>query len=420
MEKIRLHNQHLPILVVDDGSGALSACLFRHWHSSWLSGFDPSKESGKGAAIKTALTEVLTNQPAVEFMVTIDSDGQHEYRYDGLLSKGPSPSRQYYLGTRSLAKKCPLRSKFGNILTRNILRLATGLAIEDSQTGLRVSLGNWRQICWRSQVSALNMKRGCWSKPRNGVADSLATDRHHLYWRKCLFHFRSWQIPSLSIASFWSICFHLWSPFCRCDRLCVIDPFLVCHRSVLHRDRFVGCPLDFGDRQLLHQSRACFWSTDKEQYAAVFLLVIIQILLSSFLVYLIYLILPIGDSVLLKIGVDCLLFSLVTMCKNVIFKEWLRWNKNVCLGRKSRLLSGVCLSLIYLSWRGCIHCHGTSLGLPCCLVCCFGAVRSYRTLQVCCWFGTKSKAFEKPIVPEADYPAIDVLIATIMKKCRFY
>ncbi len=42
--------------------------------------------------------------------------------------------------------------------------------------------------------------------------------------------------------------------FCRCDRLCVIDPFLVCHRSVLHRDRFAGGPIDFGDRQLLHQS----------------------------------------------------------------------------------------------------------------------------------------------------------------------
>ena len=40
------------------------------------------------------------------------------------------------------------------------------------------------------------------------------------------------------------------------------------------------------------------------------------------IVYLIYLILPIGDSVLLKIGVDCLLFFFsYHVQKNVIFKE---------------------------------------------------------------------------------------------------
>ncbi len=45
VEKIRLHNQHLPILVVDDGSGA--AYLFGIGTAVWLSGFDPSKESWK-------------------------------------------------------------------------------------------------------------------------------------------------------------------------------------------------------------------------------------------------------------------------------------------------------------------------------------------------------------------------------------
>ena len=42
------------------------------------------------------------------------------------------------LGTRNFEKDVPLRSKFGNILTRNVLRLATGIKVTDTQTGLRV------------------------------------------------------------------------------------------------------------------------------------------------------------------------------------------------------------------------------------------------------------------------------------------
>jgi putative flippase GtrA len=65
-----------------------------------------------------------------------------------------------------------------------------------------------------------------------------------------------------------------------------------------------------------------FGQRTKNSMLQYFLLVIVQILLSSFLVYLIYLILPIGDSVLLKIGVDCLLFFFsYHVQKNVIFKE---------------------------------------------------------------------------------------------------
>lgn len=106
VEKIRLHNQHLPILVVDDGSGAAYQPVFSALEQKFgCQVLTHPKNQGKGAAIKTALTEVLTNQPAVEFMVTIDSDGQHEYTdMMACLAKAQAHPDSIILGTRSFGK----------------------------------------------------------------------------------------------------------------------------------------------------------------------------------------------------------------------------------------------------------------------------------------------------------------------------
>ncbi len=87
--------------------------------------------------------------------------------------------------------------------------------------------------------------------------------------------------------------------------------------------------------------------------------------------------------------------------------------KRLPWAKKSRLLSGVCLSLIYLSWRGLytLPWHESWFALLFGLLLWGSEIVSNFTGLLL--IGTKqSKAFEKPIVPEADYPAIDVLIAT--------
>lgn len=49
-----------------------------------------------------------------------------------------SQDQDVVLGVRTFSKEVPWKSRFGNILTRNMLRVFTGVSISDSQTGLRV------------------------------------------------------------------------------------------------------------------------------------------------------------------------------------------------------------------------------------------------------------------------------------------
>jgi hypothetical protein len=53
-----------------------------------------------------------------------------------------SPHR-VILGARFFTREVPLRSRFGNLLTRRVFPFLTGRKLTDTQTGLRVS---WRLL----------------------------------------------------------------------------------------------------------------------------------------------------------------------------------------------------------------------------------------------------------------------------------
>lgn len=94
---------------------------------------------GKGRAIKTALAWCLENRPDIDGVVTVDGDNQHRptdvRRCVEALRKDPS---KLWLGVRDFSlEQVPLRSRFGNTITRSIFRIACGIAIRDTQTGLR-------------------------------------------------------------------------------------------------------------------------------------------------------------------------------------------------------------------------------------------------------------------------------------------
>lgn len=82
---------------------------------------------GKGRALKTAILAILKTLPEAKGIVTIDSDGQHTYE-DTL--KCIQAFLQYpdslILGVRTFEESVPLRSRFGNVLTRDILDVFTG------------------------------------------------------------------------------------------------------------------------------------------------------------------------------------------------------------------------------------------------------------------------------------------------------
>ena len=71
-------------------------------------------------------------------MVTADTDGQHNvwdiFRVSKKAQENPN---HLIMGARSFSGNVPLRSAFGNKLTRFLFKQQTGVSVTDTQTGLR-------------------------------------------------------------------------------------------------------------------------------------------------------------------------------------------------------------------------------------------------------------------------------------------
>lgn len=137
--------EELDIILVDDGSGVDYSHIFTEATEKWNCYLVQHAENrGKGRAIKSAIDFVLERFPAALGIVTIDSDGQHTYE-DTMkcLADFLVHPDSLVLGVRQFEENVPLRSKFGNLLTRDVLGAITGVAISDTQTGLRVIPMHW-------------------------------------------------------------------------------------------------------------------------------------------------------------------------------------------------------------------------------------------------------------------------------------
>lgn len=137
---IREVDQGLSILMIDDGSGDKYQNIFDQAEENFnVQVIHHPKNRGKGAALKTAMAAILVDYPEIDVMVTIDSDGQHSYSD---MMKTVELAKHHpdglVLGTRQFDRNVPLRSKFGNLVTRMIMRVTTGIQVSDTQTGLRV------------------------------------------------------------------------------------------------------------------------------------------------------------------------------------------------------------------------------------------------------------------------------------------
>lgn len=131
-----------PVIIVDDGSGEKYQELFDQ--AKEILGNDGTVLSyemnqGKGYALKTAFRYVLEHYPDAVGCVTADSDGQHTAKAisdvkEALLAHPDD----LVMGVRVFNKEdIPWKSWFGNILTIKVFKLATGIYVSDTQTGLR-------------------------------------------------------------------------------------------------------------------------------------------------------------------------------------------------------------------------------------------------------------------------------------------
>lgn len=136
LQQIRQQTDY-PIIVVDDGSGEAYAHIFCRLEQSAIV-LHHSMNRGKGAAIKTALAYIWDQQPEADAVVTIDADGQHKVSdMLRICEQVKEQPEALVLGSRSFDGKIPLRSRFGNTITKYVFRFAAGQFVGDTQTGLR-------------------------------------------------------------------------------------------------------------------------------------------------------------------------------------------------------------------------------------------------------------------------------------------
>lgn len=127
------------ICVVDDGSGSDYRAIFTEIRKrSSVIFLQHDENEGKGAALKTAFRYIHENAPNIVTVVSADADGQH--RVDDILKVAKvaiNKSDSLVLGVRQFQGSVPLRSKFGNVLTRYVFQIFSRKNVSDTQTGLR-------------------------------------------------------------------------------------------------------------------------------------------------------------------------------------------------------------------------------------------------------------------------------------------
>jgi len=126
------------LVVVDDGGGAAYASLFDQCAALGCVVLHHGINMGKGRALKTGLNHCLVQGLSGTGIITADADGQHTpadiLRIADTMAESPDT---LVLGVRHFSGHVPLRSRFGNGVTRRLFALINGETIQDTQTGLR-------------------------------------------------------------------------------------------------------------------------------------------------------------------------------------------------------------------------------------------------------------------------------------------
>ncbi|MCH5266442.1 MAG: bifunctional glycosyltransferase family 2/GtrA family protein [Lachnospiraceae bacterium] len=128
------------IILVDDGSALENRIHFKQCKEQYgCKIIRHVVNFGKGIALKSAFNYILESCPDIRGAVTVDCDGQHVLQNIDTCARltAENPDK-LILGCRQFREKnIPWRSRFGNKLTRQVIRLLCGIQVSDTQTGLR-------------------------------------------------------------------------------------------------------------------------------------------------------------------------------------------------------------------------------------------------------------------------------------------
>lgn len=127
------------VIVINDGSPPEYDSLFEEAAArAKVTVLRHAVNLGKGAGLRTGMNHFLCVAQEDWVLVTADADGQH--RPADILAvgaKAEAAAGALVLGSRAFSGDVPLRSRFGNDVTRFIFRVLIGGKVTDTQTGLR-------------------------------------------------------------------------------------------------------------------------------------------------------------------------------------------------------------------------------------------------------------------------------------------
>lgn len=137
MVEVKENFEH--IVIVNDGSGDEYDNFFKRLKDDGYDVLTHSVNLGKGRALKTAINHVLNAYPDAIGMVSADCDGQHIVKdIQNVVAKLKENPNRLVIGSRNFDEEhVPLRSSFGNKMTRGVFAAFVGIKITDTQSGLR-------------------------------------------------------------------------------------------------------------------------------------------------------------------------------------------------------------------------------------------------------------------------------------------
>ncbi|MBE6147921.1 MAG: glycosyltransferase [Firmicutes bacterium] len=135
----KLSKEFENILVYDDGCREEYQDYFKKIEKKGITVLHHYINLGKGRAMKDAFNYLLNEYPNIKGVVTADSDGQHSVKDIKRCAKEVLKHQDsLILGCRNFdASNVPIRNRFGNKTTRNVLKMFVGISVTDTQTGLR-------------------------------------------------------------------------------------------------------------------------------------------------------------------------------------------------------------------------------------------------------------------------------------------
>ena len=127
------------IIIVDDGSRVDTQPVFARLEAeACCTVLHHQVNMGKGRALKTGFRYFLDNRPSKAGVVTADDDGQHRPEDIAACVRLMEEADTAVYGVRDFKNaNVPPKSRFGNKVTGIVFRCCCGIALSDTQTGLR-------------------------------------------------------------------------------------------------------------------------------------------------------------------------------------------------------------------------------------------------------------------------------------------